>query len=44
MLAVAREGKTVTSPQLHEAYSTKTEWAKKLIPKLKEEPEAPKEK
>jgi len=43
-LAVAREEKTVTSPQLHEAYSTKTEWAKKLIPKLKEEPEAPKEK
>jgi hypothetical protein len=43
ILAVAREGKTVTSPQLHEAYSTKTEWAKKLIPKLGEESEGPKQ-
>jgi hypothetical protein len=44
MLAATREWKPITSPQLREAYSTKTEWAKKLIPKLKEEAEAPKEK
>jgi len=37
MLAVAKEWKPTTSPQLREAYSTKTEWARKLIPKLKEE-------
>jgi predicted HTH transcriptional regulator len=44
MLAVAQEWKPITSPQLREAYSTKIEWAKKLIPKLKEEAEAPEEK
>jgi predicted HTH transcriptional regulator len=44
MLAVAREWKPITSPQLREAYSTKTEWAKRLIPKLKKETEAPEEK
>jgi predicted HTH transcriptional regulator len=44
MLAVAQEWKPITSPQLREAYSTKTEWARKLIPKLKEEAEAPEEK
>ena len=37
MLAVAQEWKPITSPDLREAYSTKTEWARKLIPKLKEE-------
>ena len=42
MLAVAQEWKPITSPQLREAYSTKTEWARKLIPKLKKEAEAPK--
>jgi len=44
MLAVAREWKPITSPQLREAYSTKTEWAKKLIPTLKKEQRPPKEK
>ena len=44
MLAVAQEWKPITSPQLREAYSTKIEWASKLIPKLKEEAEAPEEK
>ena len=44
MLAVAQEWKPITSPQLREAYSTKTEWVTKLIPKLKKETEAPKEK
>jgi len=44
MLAVAQKWKPITSPQLREAYSTKIEWAKKLIPQLKTEAEAPKEK
>jgi predicted HTH transcriptional regulator len=44
MLAVAQEWKPITSPQLREAYLTKIEWARKLIPKLKEEAEAPEEK
>ena len=44
MSAVAQEWKPITSPQLREAYSTKIEWARKLIPKLKEEAEAPEEK
>ena len=44
MLAVAKEWKPITSPQLREAYSTKIEWARKLIPKLKKEAEAPGEK
>jgi hypothetical protein len=44
MLAVAQEWKPITSPHLREAYSTKIEWAMKLIPKLKKEAEAPKEK
>jgi predicted HTH transcriptional regulator len=44
MYAVAQERKPITSPQLREAYSTKTEWAKKLIPKLKKETEVPEEK
>ena len=44
MLKVAQEWKPNTSPQLREAYSTKIEWARKLIPKLKEEAEALEEK
>ena len=44
MLAVAQKWKPITSPQSREAYSTKIEWATKLIPKLKEEAEAPEEK
>ena len=44
MLAVAKEWKPITSPKLCEAYSTKIEWARKLIPELKKEAEAPKEK
>jgi len=44
MYAAIQERKLITSPQLREAYSTKTEWAKKLIPKLKKEAEAPEEK
>ena len=44
MLAVAQEWKPITSPQLREAYSTRIEWARKLIPRLKEEAEAPEEK
>jgi hypothetical protein len=44
MRAVAQKWKPITSPQLREAYSTKIEWAIKLIPKMKEETEAPEEK
>ena len=44
MLKVAEEWKPNTSPQLREAYSAKIEWARKLIPKLKREVEAPEEK
>jgi predicted HTH transcriptional regulator len=44
MLAVAQKWKPITSPQLREAHSTKIEWARKLIPKLKKEAEAPEEK
>jgi len=44
MLRVAREWKPFASPQLREAYSAKVEWARKLIPELKKEAEAPKEK
>ena len=39
----SRARKPITSPQLLEAYSTKIEWARKLIPKLKKEAEAPEE-
>jgi predicted transcriptional regulator len=39
MVAMAQQEKLITSPQLREAYSTKIEWARKLIPKLKEEGE-----
>jgi len=44
MSAAAQQRKHITSPQLIEAYSTKTDWAKKLIPQLKPQAEAPKEK
>jgi len=44
MLTMAQEWKPITSPQLREAYSTEIEWARKLIPKLKEEAEGPEEK
>ena len=37
MLAVSQEWKPITSPQVREAYSSKIEWARKLIPKLKKE-------
>ena len=37
MLAMSQEWKPVTSSKLHEAYSSKIEWARKLIPKLKKE-------
>jgi hypothetical protein len=43
MLAVAREEKPITSAQLREVYSTKTEWARELIPKLEKESEAAQE-
>jgi len=32
-LAEAQKWKPITSPQLREAYSTKIEWVKELIPK-----------
>jgi len=44
MLAAAQKWKPITSPELREAYSTKIEWVRKRIPKLKEEAEAPEEK
>jgi hypothetical protein len=44
MAAAAQESKPITSPQLREAYSTRIEWARKLIPILKKETETPEEK
>ena len=44
MLAVSQEWIPITSPQLREAYYSRIEWAGKLIPKLKKEAEAPREK
>jgi hypothetical protein len=44
MLAEAQKWKPITSPELRETYSTKTDWVKKLIPKLKERAEAREEK
>jgi len=35
-LAMAKEWKPITSTKLREIYSTKIEWAIKIIPKLKE--------
>jgi len=40
MYAAAQQRKPLTSQQLSEDYSTKTAWAKKLIPELKKEAEA----
>ena len=36
MLAMAKEWKPITTPKLREIYSTRTEWAINIIPKLKE--------
>jgi hypothetical protein len=44
MLAAAQKWKPITSPQIREAYSSKIEWARKRIPKLKEQAEASGEK
>ncbi len=41
MLAASKEWKSITSPQLREAYSSKIEWIRKLTPKLKKEAEKP---
>jgi len=38
--AAKQELKPTTSPKLLEAYSTRIEWANKLIPKLQKETEA----
>jgi hypothetical protein len=40
MLVVTQEWNPITAPPLREAYSTKIEWVRKLVPKLKEEAEA----
>ena len=40
MLKAAQEWNPNTSPKLREAYSARIEWARKIIPKLKEEAEA----
>ena len=37
MLARSQEWNPITSPQLREAHSSKIEWTRKLIPKLKKE-------
>jgi predicted HTH transcriptional regulator len=37
MLTVSQEWKPITSPELRETYSSKKEWVRKLIPKLKKE-------
>ncbi len=37
MLTASEEWKPITSPQLREDYSSKIEWARKRIPKLKKE-------
>jgi predicted HTH transcriptional regulator len=44
MLATSQERNPITSPQLRKDYSSKIEWARKLIPKLKKEAEASEEK
>ena len=36
MLAMAKEWKPITTPKLRETYSTKIEWATKILPKLQE--------
>jgi predicted HTH transcriptional regulator len=37
MLAASQEWNPITSPELRKAYSSKIEWIRKLIPKLKKE-------
>ena len=44
MLARSQEWKQITPPKLREAYSSKIEWIRKLIPKLKKETETSEEK
>jgi len=44
MLGVAREEKPITSARLRDAYSTRIEWARELVPKLEKESEAAEEK
>jgi len=44
MLAAVQERTPITSPQLRATYSTKIEWAKKLLPKLKKEAKVTEEK
>jgi hypothetical protein len=41
MLAVAKEWKPITSPKLCEAYSAKIEWARKVIPELRNKKKSP---
>ncbi|MGD0071945.1 MAG: hypothetical protein ABSB71_10355 [Candidatus Bathyarchaeia archaeon] len=40
MAAAAKERIYYTQPQMHEAYNTKIEWVRNVIPKLKNEVEA----
>lgn len=42
--AAEQEFRPINSPQLREAYNTRTEWANKRIPKLQKETEAAEEK
>ena len=44
MLATAQECNPITSPKLRKAYSSKIDWTRKLIPKLKKEAEVQEEK
>ena len=44
MVKAAQEWKPTTSPKLVDTYSTKIEWARKIIPKLKKEVDRKKEK
>jgi hypothetical protein len=39
MLKASQERKPITSPKLCKAYSAKIEWARNVIPELKEEKE-----
>ena len=43
MLADSQKWKLIASHKLREVYSAKTEWARKLIPKLKKRAEEPEE-
>jgi hypothetical protein len=44
MLEAAQKWDPITSQKLREAYSAKTDWARKLIPKSEKETETPEEK